>query len=560
MRQWASQFRSYNPELVAASPWLIILAAALLGWNHVIELRAEEPRRAIVALEMFLRGSYIVPEIHGEPYFNKPPLFNWLIAGCIWLFGTTSEWVVRLPAALSFLILAFLQYRVVRLHVSRQVALWSVFILLTAADLLFYGTINTGEIDLFFAMLVFAQAAALFHFSSKGLWLAMYALCYGLAALGALTKGMPAVAFLVLSIFPWIIIAHHWRMLISWAHLAGIGLFVAILGGYFWLYSQQGDALGFALQLVFEATQRMEGATGGSILKSLWVFPALILKIMLPWSLFLFFLIRKGFWNGSRARPLVFFCLIFLIFNMPVYWLANYQKERYLYAFIPFLSIVLAYGFSLSANAWQSGLKVGMQQFLKVLIPITVLGVLSIPFIPTFSNVDFRWAKVLVVFLIGVGSYWVLRRSPGSLLGLFAFMVFLRVGVNLFYLPVLAAESSRMTYRAEIAKVLEISESDVVYWTGAPFEFKAEASFLGIDLAAANLSTPPLIAYQVPYYLSRCNGKVMQYHDTPQRGLYYLTHEDQLPKSLQITALYRFRDHSAGKDLVLFFMPSKTNI
>ena len=55
----------------------------------------EEPRRALIALEMLYSGDYLTPTIMGELYFAKPPLFNWIIIVSAKLFGSFSEMAVR---------------------------------------------------------------------------------------------------------------------------------------------------------------------------------------------------------------------------------------------------------------------------------------------------------------------------------------------------------------------------------------------------------------------------------------------------------------------------------
>ena len=40
-----------------------------------LQLRSEEPRRAIVAMEMIFSGDYLQPQLNGWPYYNKPPFF-----------------------------------------------------------------------------------------------------------------------------------------------------------------------------------------------------------------------------------------------------------------------------------------------------------------------------------------------------------------------------------------------------------------------------------------------------------------------------------------------------
>ena len=51
-------------------------------------LQFEEPRRVLVALEMAVRGNAVVPTTNGALYFNKPPLYNWLLLACTRLFGS----------------------------------------------------------------------------------------------------------------------------------------------------------------------------------------------------------------------------------------------------------------------------------------------------------------------------------------------------------------------------------------------------------------------------------------------------------------------------------------
>ena len=79
----------HNPTFVAL---LFILGAVALFLNLGLEpLHFEEPRRAIVALEMELTGNWWVPKINGEYYYNKPPVYNWLLIGLYKVFGY-EEW------------------------------------------------------------------------------------------------------------------------------------------------------------------------------------------------------------------------------------------------------------------------------------------------------------------------------------------------------------------------------------------------------------------------------------------------------------------------------------
>lgn len=115
---------SVNKLLLAA---VILLAIGYFSGLSILELRAEEPRRAVVALEMYESGNWLVPTIHGEPYYNKPPFFNWALASAFTIFGNTSEWVVRLPALLAWWATAISLFFLVRRYLSTKEAWLAAF-------------------------------------------------------------------------------------------------------------------------------------------------------------------------------------------------------------------------------------------------------------------------------------------------------------------------------------------------------------------------------------------------------------------------------------------------
>ena len=162
----------------------LLILVALFGWNHIIELRAEEPRRAIVSIEMFLSHNYLVPEINGWPYYNKPPVFNWWMILFFKFFGSFDEWVVRGSSLFAFLLCAILNYFFVQKHLGKKVALLSSLFLVSAADLLFYGTVNSGEIDLFFTCITYLQVISIFWFFDKKQYVYLFMASYFFAGSG----------------------------------------------------------------------------------------------------------------------------------------------------------------------------------------------------------------------------------------------------------------------------------------------------------------------------------------------------------------------------------------
>ncbi len=138
-----------EPLLIAGLILLYILSVIInLGY---FELAGEEPRRAIISLEMLASGKYFKPTQLGWDYYNKPVLFNWILCGFMTLTNSSSEFVLRLPSLLFFLAWAFCHYRLTKRFLPKNIALLSSFFMLTTAEIFFYGLANGAEIDIFYS-------------------------------------------------------------------------------------------------------------------------------------------------------------------------------------------------------------------------------------------------------------------------------------------------------------------------------------------------------------------------------------------------------------------------
>ena len=64
---------------------LLYILSVIINWS-ILPLDGEEPRRALVSIEMLESGNYIMPTVFGWPYYNKPPIYNWILSffyGCL---------------------------------------------------------------------------------------------------------------------------------------------------------------------------------------------------------------------------------------------------------------------------------------------------------------------------------------------------------------------------------------------------------------------------------------------------------------------------------------------
>ena len=160
---------------------LYILSVAI-NWT-VLPLDGEEPRRALVSIEMLHSGNYVAPTVFGWQYYNKPPLYNWILSFLMFISGTKTEWLVRLPSLMFLLIWAFFHYRFSKIFFPKSVAVLSALFLLTDFDLFFYALTSGGEIDVFYSFLVYMQVMFLFYFNQQKKMVATFCvvvcfLCY----------------------------------------------------------------------------------------------------------------------------------------------------------------------------------------------------------------------------------------------------------------------------------------------------------------------------------------------------------------------------------------------
>ena len=75
-----------------------------------------EQRNFVTAREMVKNGEYLVTTLNGNLRFEKPPFPTWLTALVMKISGSHSdEWILRIPAALTGIVMVFLIYYLVKI-------------------------------------------------------------------------------------------------------------------------------------------------------------------------------------------------------------------------------------------------------------------------------------------------------------------------------------------------------------------------------------------------------------------------------------------------------------
>ncbi len=350
----SQRFGPAHPRILV--PLLILSIVALRLNLGLPAAYLEEPRRAIVAMEMDYRGDWIVPTQLGEQYVNKPPLFNAVMILGSRVLGGYPELLGRLITVFSLLGMGWLVYRLARPGLGADAAVACAGFLVFGADIGFYFS-TTGEIDLFYSLIHLGGFVALYFgdqpsASRRKRWVLAYLLPWLLCAAGTLTKGAPSPLFLGFTYLAWFGVQGRWRALFHPGMFAGAALFVAIIGGYLAAYSAKADLAPYLSGLLGQSTQRTVSEHGAlELLQHLFAFPLDTLENLLPVSLLLPFLFfRPGgavaeAWKPERKR-LLLFCWVVLAANVWVYWISPGTRARYVYMLYPLLIVPLV-------AAWQ---------------------------------------------------------------------------------------------------------------------------------------------------------------------------------------------------------------
>ena len=220
----------------ATRAWLLPAVFAWLAataWLRPLAL-PDEGRYVGVALEMLWSGDWLVPTLDTLPYFHKPPLFYWLTAASLGVFGI-NEWAARLPSLLAATGAAFAVYLFVRRWAGERQAHLALAVLATTP--FFFGGAQFANLDMLvaacIACTILCAADAVLAAEATGRAAARLSAAYAFAALGILAKGLIGVAIPALVIGAWLVATGADGHCPAPRVAAGLALFAAIAVPWF---------------------------------------------------------------------------------------------------------------------------------------------------------------------------------------------------------------------------------------------------------------------------------------------------------------------------------------
>lgn len=429
---------SINNQKVAY--WLRIAAVLLLAPALLINLGLltfidDEAIRALVALEMKLSGNYITPTLNGEYYYNKPPLYNWLIIIFFNLTGTISEFTARIPTLFCLLGYAATIFYFFKKHYDTNIAFLNALILITCGRILFWDSM-LGLIDIGFSWITFTAFMVVYHQHKRQNYWALFLLSYTLAALGFLMKGLPAVVFQGFTLLAFFIYKREFKKLFSIPHVVGGLTFLMIVATYYLVYNEYNSLSNVFTTLVTESSKRTAVNYGiGKTILHLFTFPFEMVYHFLPWSLMLVYFIRRDIFKLIRQDEFITYNVLIFFANIIIYWTSVEVYPRYLLMHAPLIFSTYIYLHFIHKKENTITYRILDKVFMGVLVMITLSSFAPL-FLAQTQSVSFLYIKTLslsagLIFLIWL--YWQTRKN--HLLILVVFLLVFRIGFNWFILP-----------------------------------------------------------------------------------------------------------------------------
>ncbi|HEY2387045.1 MAG TPA: glycosyltransferase family 39 protein [Candidatus Binatia bacterium] len=325
--------------LVALTAIVAIAFALDLGRPHFWD--PGEGRYAETVREMLLTRNWIVPTLEFANYYDKPPGFFWLVAGCFKLFGPT-EWAGRLPSALAAVLTIAVVVAFAWRRLGPATALGAGALLATAGQFVALGRSVRMDMPLAFAVtgtLLYAYALLTDEEHTRATWP-----LYLVAAIGVLVKGPVAIVLPMLVLGVYAALTGRLRLLPrlrpGWGALVGL----VIAGSWYAIAALRAPDYLRSFLWQQNVGRFLEGARGSGHSEPFWFYFWVLPLTFLPWTPFLPGALARSVRRARAGQDLDTFLLVWTGVIFIFFTLARAKLATYLLPLFPALAfVVVAY-------------------------------------------------------------------------------------------------------------------------------------------------------------------------------------------------------------------------
>ena len=551
-----------SSKAVVAWILLLVLAASffLIGLGGLPFIDRDEGEYAAAAMEMVQRGDYIIPHVNNRPYFEKPPLFFWLMALSFETLGY-NEAAGRLPSALAGLAVTLLICWFARRRDGDALALPAG--LMTVSSLLMVMMSRIALLDSLLTL--FTTMTMFFYFEGeraaatnrKGWW---HQAAWASMSLAFMTKGPVGVAAPLAAVFFFTLFNRDlFAAVIRSKPIQGLFIFVLISGPWYVaaFFREGGDFWrGFFIsQNVTRFTQVLLGHGA-----PLWFYLPVLAVMVWPWFFFAFSpawrVITQTNAPIRRNVPMASldaFLATWLLAELLLFSVAATKQPNYILPAVPAVILLSARWWSMrlrrysdvSSGKWALRLSLlvglalaafflGVDHLLPMALEKARAGInpdsFEYAFTASIPNLGI-WLKIMGgVILAGCGAAWLLFRF-GRITA--AFTIFCLAGLMMIFGLGFQTVPRALDYLQTPARTLALESRELMNSDD--------------PLAAYGLYKPTLWFYSgrpILRIMSHDTTKLNQYLSREQR-VYLLSRKILLPE-LKANTRFRLLDERGG--------------
>lgn len=348
--RWEGRAVTLTLFLLVAVTFIPFLGEALFNTKG-------EPREAVVAVSMLNQGNWILPVSFGADIPYKPPMLAWCIALLGWINGgVVTEFLSRLPSALSGVAVAMMTWTFLRRRTSEGVAIAAT--LVTAGAMEVFRSATVCRVDMLLTMFMVGAIMSLYRQWERrpGTWMPSLVAVLFMSG-GVLTKGPVAMVLPCAIAFCFRLLRGD-RLLPTLVSVGVAGALSLVLPAMWYVaaYSQGGEE--FYRLAMEENFGRMTGTMSyasheHNVLFYFWTLPAGFAPITLLLLMSLFAKPWRGCrwqiksvkeaWERLRAMPaLEQFCLLAAAIIFVFYCIPKSKRGVYILPMYPFTAFWIA--------------------------------------------------------------------------------------------------------------------------------------------------------------------------------------------------------------------------
>lgn len=306
----------------------LLLFVPFLGGAHLFDW--DEVNFAEAAREMLVTGQFSYVQIDFQPFWEKPPLFIWLQAISMSVFGV-NEFAARFPNAICGALTLVVLFNIGNRLISQRFGL--LWVLVYAGSLLPQFYFRSGIIDPWFNLFIFLGIHQLIRATETQLLnrknLVLSAVLIGLAVL---TKGPTALGLVCISSGIYFILnfkKHDWKILDPI-----IFLFTVLIVGFSWFFLEILRGHGYVVQEFVDYHIRLFSESEAGHGQPFYYHAIVLLFGCFPMSLFFIF----GWFNRFESTEetahfkkwmTILFWVVLIVFSIVKTKIVHYSSLTY---------------------------------------------------------------------------------------------------------------------------------------------------------------------------------------------------------------------------------------